>query len=123
MKYNILVRFSFIFINYSTLLFSNWKWDKDGLNIYKLKINRKLQPILFAKNKFRRTEIGLLIYEDYCHIFTIIAIFEFFTYLIFQFYFLDFLTSFIIYFSSLAFLIVFIFLNDIKEIKEKRKQK
>ncbi len=76
-----------IIANYIILIWLNYKWGVDGLSLRKIKANRIFNPILYyvlspysAKKKGKRKhkvyEIGLIIVEIVCNLFSVIMIID-----------------------------------------------
>ena len=58
------------------LLFCNSKWMDDNVNICRKKANKRFQPILYKLNGYKDVELGLIIYEDFCYLNTILIVCE-----------------------------------------------
>ena len=71
-----MIRFVLFIMPYFMLIFCNEKWKDDNVNLYKRKVNKYFQPILYRINKRKNIEIGLLIYEDFCYLYSCIIIIE-----------------------------------------------
>lgn len=72
----LIVRIVLLAFPYFMLVFCNEKWKIDNVNILKRKPNKRFQPFLYSKNKNATVEIGLLIYEDFCYVNTLIILTE-----------------------------------------------
>ena len=119
MNYIFLIHLLFAVLNYFMLFYFIYKFNCDNINLYKARISKVFQPILYNKHrKYQKVEIGLLIYEDYCHIFLFLMIIEFFLYCLFNFCPFNFLILFIIFMSSGLFMGMYMIISDIRNKKK-----
>ncbi len=76
-----------VIANYIILLWCNYKWPIDGLWLKKVRANRVITPILYyvltpyneklkGKRKHKVYELGLIIIEIVCNLFTTITIID-----------------------------------------------
>ncbi len=76
-----------IIANYIILIWLNYKWEVDGLSLRKIKSNRIFNPVLYyilspyngkkkGKRKHKEYEIGLIIVEIVCNLFSVIMIID-----------------------------------------------
>ncbi len=76
-----------IISNYAVLMWLNYKWSADGVQLKKVKANRILNPVLYyiltpyngkykGKRKHKVYELGLIIVEIVCNLFFITMIID-----------------------------------------------
>lgn len=76
-----------IIANYGLLIWLNYKWSADGVQLKKFKANRILNPVLYyiltpyngkskGKRKHKVYEFGLIIVEIVCNLFTVATIID-----------------------------------------------
>ncbi len=115
MNYNFWIRLLFVAVNYFMLSFFIFKFNCENVNLHKVRISKVFQPIIYNKyRKYQKVEIGLFIYEEYCHIYLFLIIIEFFLYCLFDFCLFNFLVSYIIFMSVGLFMGIYMLISDIK---------